>query len=100
MLCIASGEEPFLRGDRMVAEQVGVPALARLTDLVSLCGTESLHRNPIATYEYMSSGDRIAYCPFAYGYSNYARPGYAPELLHFGGLVTMPDGSRLRPTLG
>lgn len=100
MFCIASGEEPFLRSDRMVTEEVGVAALARLADLVSLCGTESLHCDPIATYECMSSSDRIAYCPFAYGYSNYARPGYAPELLRFGGLITMPDGSRLRPTLG
>lgn len=100
MFCIASGEEPFLHGDRIVTEAVGMAALARLAELARLCGTESLQRNPIATYECMSSGNRIAYCPFAYGYSNYARPGYAPELLRFGPLVTMPDGSRLRPTLG
>ena len=100
MLCGAAGEEPFLRSERVVAQDVAVAALAQLADLVSLCGTESLHRNPIATYELMASEDRIAYCPFAYGYSNYARLGYAGKLLRFGGLVSMAHGGRLRSTLG
>jgi multiple sugar transport system substrate-binding protein len=100
MFCGAAGEDPFLRRDRVVAEEVGVAALAHLADLASLCGAESFHRNPIATYELMASGDRIAYCPFAYGYSNYSREGYVPKLLRFGGLVTMADGRCLRSTLG
>ena len=100
MFCGAAGEDPFLRRDRVVAEDVGVAALAHLADLASLCGVESFHRNPIATYELMASGDRIAYCPFAYGYSNYSRIGYVPKLLRFGGLVTMADGRCLRSTLG
>ena len=100
MLCIASGEEPFLHSDRLITEEVGMAALARLAELARACDTESLQRNPIATYECMSNGDQIAYCPFAYGYSNYARLGYAPALLRFSPLVTMPGGSRLRPTLG
>ena len=43
----------------------------------------------------MAAGDTIAYCPFAYGYSNYSRDGYARRLLKFGGLV-----DDLRSTLG
>jgi multiple sugar transport system substrate-binding protein len=100
MLCIAAGEEPFLRSDRVIEEEVGVAALAHLADLASLCGTECFHRNPIAMYDLMASGDQIAYCPFAYGYSNYARLGYAQELLCFGGLVAMANGHCLRSTLG
>jgi multiple sugar transport system substrate-binding protein len=55
MLCGAAGEEPFVRSDRVAAQDVAVAALAQLADLVRLCGTESLHRNPIATYELMAS---------------------------------------------
>jgi multiple sugar transport system substrate-binding protein len=33
MFCGAAGEDPFLRRDRVVAEDVGVAALAHLTDL-------------------------------------------------------------------
>jgi multiple sugar transport system substrate-binding protein len=42
---------------------------------------------------------RAAYCPFAYGYSNYSRPRYARYVLQAGGLVTYHN-RRLRSTLG
>jgi multiple sugar transport system substrate-binding protein len=58
-----------------------------------------LTRNPIATYEALVRGD-AAYCPFAYGYSNYARPTYAATTLTFGNLVHWEDGRQLRSTLG
>lgn len=48
---------------------------------------------------YNRTRSRAAYCPFAYGYSNYSRPRYAPFLLKAGGLVTY-RGKRLRSTLG
>src|SRR5436309_829135 len=62
-------------------------------------GSAGLTRNPIATYEVMAATDDIVYCPFAYGYSNYARRGYARHTLRFGGLVSFA-GQPLRSTLG
>jgi len=58
-----------------VSRDVGLAALALLKELVSLCGQQCLRRNPITTYEALVRGE-AAYCPFAYGYSNYAREGY------------------------
>jgi multiple sugar transport system substrate-binding protein len=98
-LCIAEGEEPFLRRDRVVGAQTGARALARLCDLTRRCDPACLGRNPIATYEAMTGGDAIAYCPFAYGYSNYARPGYARRTLAFGDPPVLGDGP-VRTTLG
>jgi multiple sugar transport system substrate-binding protein len=46
-----------------------------------------------------SEDRRATYCPFAYGYSNYSRPGYAKHVLHAGGLVKF-NARRLRSTLG
>jgi len=103
MLCCALGEEPFSAERRIVSEEVGVAALTHLAELAHLCAPECLQRNPIATYEAMAARDDLLYCPFAYGYSNYARPGYATHLLHFGGLVAFnqsPPGRGLRSTLG
>ena len=76
-------------------------ALEELRKLVELCDPACLSRNPIRTAEWMSATDdaRAAYCPFAYGYSNYSRPGYAKHLLKAGGLVAF-NGRRLRSTLG
>jgi multiple sugar transport system substrate-binding protein len=99
MLCIAFGDEPFARADEIAPLPTGVAALEALGELVSLCDPACLVRNPIRTYEAMIASDNVGYCPFAYGYSNYARPEYASRTLAFGGLVAFA-GARLRSTLG
>lgn len=98
--CAALGHPPF-DGDQLAPDDVLAAALGELRHLVSLCDPACLDRNPIRTAEWMSQADdpRAAYCPFAYGYSNYSRPGYARHLLKAGGLVTF-HGRRLRSTLG
>lgn len=99
MLCIALGETPFTTTTHMVSDAVGVQAMQHLAELVHACHPDCLTRNPIRTYEALVRGD-ADYCPFAYGYSNYARPHYAAQQLRFGNLVTWRDGQRLRSTLG
>ena len=99
MLCLALGEEPFELNDEIVDREIGVAALELLRELVDLCGPENIDRNPIRTWEALSRTDRYAYCPFAYGYSNYGRADYTEHRLKFGGLVTL-NGTRLRSTLG
>jgi multiple sugar transport system substrate-binding protein len=95
MLCVALGGE-----EQPASVDAGCEALRMLRELLSLCGADCLRRNPIATWEALASSDPVAYCPFAYGYSNYARRGYAEHLLEFGGLVTLNDGTPLRSVLG
>ena len=98
--CAALGHKPF-GSDGVGPDSVLAAALAELRKLAALCEPACLARNPIRTAEYMSQADdpHAAYCPFAYGYSNYSRPRYAPHLLKAGGLVTY-NGRRLRSTLG
>ncbi|MFN8594367.1 MAG: extracellular solute-binding protein [Thermomicrobiales bacterium] len=99
MLCLALGEEPCATPECMVSEEVGVAALETLRELAALCDAACLARNPIRTYEAMTASDTIGYCPFAYGYVNYARADYTPQPLRFGGLVAFA-GRQLRSTLG
>jgi multiple sugar transport system substrate-binding protein len=99
MLCIGLGEEPCAAPERVVSGPVGARALEQLRELLSYCDPACFARNPILTYEALSSGGKLAYCPFAYGYTNYARPGYADHVLRFGELVRF-DGAPLRSTLG
>jgi multiple sugar transport system substrate-binding protein len=98
--CAALGHEPF-DVDHVAPDEVLAAALTELRRLVERCDPACLDRNPIRTAEWMSHATdaRAAYCPFAYGYSNYSRPRYAPFLLKAGGLVTF-RGRRLRSTLG
>ena len=100
MFSAAHGHKPF-SGEGVAPDDVLANALAEIRKLVALCDSACLGRNPIRTAEWMSQADdpRAAYCPFAYGYSNYSRPRYAEHLLKAGGLVTL-NGTRLRSTLG
>lgn len=101
MFSQALGHVPFSTDDGIAPLPVLEQALEELRKLVELCDPLCQERNPIRTAEWMSSSDdrRAAYCPFAYGYSNYSRPGYARHLLKAGGLPSF-EGRRLRSTLG
>ena len=99
MLCLALGGDLFGSEGPLVARDVGIAALQHLRELVTLCDPACLRRNPIATYEAMTTGDDLVYCPFAYGYSNYGRADYTDRPLRFGGLVRWNDRP-MRSTLG
>ena len=103
MLANALGAQPFRDPYSVIApnaEEAGVQALTMLHELIHLSAPGSLDRNPIRTWQLLAESDSVAYCPFAYGYSNYSRPGYATNLLTSGGLITLDDGTPLRSTLG
>ncbi len=100
MFCHAQGEEPCATRERVVGADAGNAALEMYRDLVRLLPAETWTRNPIAVWDTLGhSAGLPAYCPFAYGYSNYGRAGYAPHVLRFGDLPAY-RGAKLRPTLG
>jgi len=100
MLVLGLGAEPFVSDEAIAPVDIGAQALLMLRELVELCDPSCLGRNPIATWDLLGGGDSVAFCPFAYGYSNYARNGYAPHQLEFGGLISLDGGAPLRSTLG
>lgn len=100
MLCLAFGQEPFRDKKQLVSDATGIKALQLLKRLVSKVDPLCLNRNPIQTYEAMTRSDDIAYCPFAYGYINYARQNYARKCLRFHDLISMNGDGPLQSTLG
>lgn len=100
MLANALGAEPFTTpGEAIPSRTAAIDALRLLRELVHLAALGSLDRNPIETWDLLASSNTIAFCPFAYGYSNYSRPGYAENTILTGGLVSL-NGKPLRSTLG
>lgn len=91
-LC-ASWGLPLFEGDTFVSREEGIWALEQLHKLISLCPPECLERNPIKTHDALAAGDSYVYCPFAYGYSNYGRRGYAEHLLAYTDVVS-PEGKK------
>jgi multiple sugar transport system substrate-binding protein len=98
--CCSLGEDPFINGEEVASTEVGVEALQRYRELAQLVDPACFMYNPIKVYERMTLTDDIAYCPFAYGYSNYSRNGYARRVLHFHDMVTLNGETNLRSTLG
>jgi multiple sugar transport system substrate-binding protein len=100
MFCLAVGEEPFRTQEVVVSQEKGIKALTVMKQLWSLCDKEVFDFNPIAVAEVMTTTDKYFYCPFAYGYANYSRAGYAKHLLHYTDIVRFKNHGRLKSTLG
>lgn len=99
MFCTALGGALFQDSARVVEESIGVRALEMQRELMRLCEPKCFSMNPIAVWELLAAGDTVAYCPFAYGYSNYSRAGYAKNVLRTGGLIAL-ESNTCRSTLG
>lgn len=99
--CANLGEPPFTTNDKVVSTGTGQHALERLRALSEHSAEGALLANPVAIWERMSSSDEIAYCPLAFGYSNYARKDYRPKLVSFASIPSSgrgPVGSTLGGT--
>nr|WP_294895620.1 extracellular solute-binding protein [uncultured Pedobacter sp.] len=99
MFCCSLEEAPFQNEAQIISKETGIKALQMFKELASYIAPENFSRNPIKVYEAMVNTDKIAYCPFAYGYSNYSRTGYSRNLLHFYDLVSL-NGKKMSSTLG
>jgi multiple sugar transport system substrate-binding protein len=94
-LCNNFGETPFAAGSQnVVSKEAGESALHQLKALGECAIKEAHELNPIAVWEKMSMTDEIAYCPLAFGYSNYARPGYRRSPIQF---TNIPHRARMEP---
>jgi multiple sugar transport system substrate-binding protein len=100
MFCLAHGSEPFQSKEEVVDRSTGLQALETMRELYSLVDRDFFQYNPIAVAERMSKTNDFLYCPFAYGYSNYSRSGFAKYLLHYTDLVSFSPGKKLRSTIG
>lgn len=100
MFCIAHGTRPFQTEATVIDKVTGRAALETMQELYSLIDEKFFHANPIAVAEHMSTTNDYWYCPFAYGYSNYSREGYAKYRVTYADLVTFGARGRLRSTIG
>jgi multiple sugar transport system substrate-binding protein len=97
-LCAGLGGEGFWDDAEGLEPAVAEEALGLLRRLAGEAHEASLELNPIKFTELMASGDEIAYAPLLFGYSSYARPGFAPRLVRFADLPSFreePEGAVL-----
>jgi multiple sugar transport system substrate-binding protein len=96
----ASRSGIVLAEDLLFDRDIAIHCLDEMRELASHMPESIYALNPIALYETMASGNEFAYCPFAYTYSNYSRPGFAPNTLNFANPVLMRGERPMRTVLG
>jgi multiple sugar transport system substrate-binding protein len=100
-LCASAGEDPFSLDDqRVVSRETGLRVLDLMRQVLPLLHPESLNWNPIQVLDRMSSTDELIYCPWLFGYSNYARTGYASFQCQFTNIPTLNGGLSKGAILG
>ncbi|AFC30671.1 ABC transporter substrate-binding protein [Paenibacillus mucilaginosus] len=78
--------------------ETGAAAIAQLQELVPYLHERSFSMDPIGMSDRMAATDEIAYVPLIYGYSNYARHGFASRLLRYADIPSdsgQPGGSMI-----
>ncbi|MGN6505129.1 MAG: ABC transporter substrate-binding protein [Tepidisphaeraceae bacterium] len=100
MLAATADPKVFTSPEEWASDETARAAMDRLAELVRLVPASCDGLNPIAVYERMTRSDELVYCPFAYGYSNYARPEFTNKSLRFADLISDSAGRPLRSVLG
>lgn len=99
-LCVSLGSTVAAGAEHLVDREIGISCLEQLFELAALMPDEIYRMNPIAIYERMTEEDTVAYCPFAYTYSNYSRRGFGKKHLRFSNPVGMDSDTPMRTVLG
>lgn len=99
-LCVSHEAKIASDSEQLVARDPGIACLEMLRELAALMPPDIYAMGPIALYERMAHENTIAYCPFAYTYSNYSRDGFATRQVRFADPVTLDGGRPMRTVLG
>lgn len=97
-LCFQLGGDDVFDPVRGVNPEAGADALSHMERCLSVLHPLSLTVNPILMLNYMSNHDDIVYVPLTFGYSYYARSGFANRLIKFADIPSfegVPRGSIL-----
>ena len=99
-LCVSRGSSVAANPEQLVDHEIGARCLEDIGALAARMPDEIYGMNPIALYERMTSEDTIAYCPFAYTYSNYSRNGFGAKHVRFSNPVALDGDMPMRTVLG
>jgi multiple sugar transport system substrate-binding protein len=78
-----AGTPPMTTDGEFLADDDAFAALALLHELFELVPRDNLEFNPIQVADALATGDRWAYSPLLFGYTNYSREGFRPHRLRY-----------------
>ncbi|MHC3000027.1 extracellular solute-binding protein [Microbacterium sp. HJ5] len=89
-----NGEQPMRSPDVFLSADALGQAMETLRKLARLVPAENSKWNPIQAADALSSGDRYAYVPLMFGYTNYSRTGFRPHRVRYIDIPASREGVR------
>lgn len=86
----AYGHTPMRTPGVFLAREGALAALDLMHRLAALVPPDDLGRNPIEVADLLAEGDRYAYSPLLFGYTNYSRIGFRSHRLAY---IDVPTGT-------
>lgn len=86
-MCAQDAGKDFIK-NQAVDAATAIQVLDELKRHLDFLHPQSIHWNPIQILETMAKSDELVYAPFLFGYTNYARKGYAKHIIDFGNSPT------------
>lgn len=96
LVTVASGlgEEPMRRPGVFLSPDALGEAMQLLRRLAASVPDDNAGWNPIQAADALSDGDRFAYVPLLFGYTNYSRAGFRPNRLRYVDIPSSREGVR------
>jgi multiple sugar transport system substrate-binding protein len=89
-----NGEEPMRDAGVFLSADALAEAMDTLHRLAALVPAENCSWNPIQAADALSSGDRYAYVPLMFGYTNYSRAGFRAHRVKYVDIPSSGAGVR------
>jgi multiple sugar transport system substrate-binding protein len=86
-----AGASPMSGDGTFLPERDALATLELLHELAALVPAVNLTWNPIQAADALAEGDRFAYSPLLFGYTNYSRDGFRAHRLRY---IDIPSGPR------
>jgi multiple sugar transport system substrate-binding protein len=86
-----AGALPLSGDGQFLPEQDALAALDLLHELAAHVPADNLTMNPIEIADALAEGDKFAYAPLLFGYTNYSREGFRAKRLRY---IDIPAGPR------
>ncbi|MCS3844100.1 extracellular solute-binding protein [Microbacterium sp. AK031] len=88
------GAPAFSEPDVFLTREDGRAALELLRRLAAAVPPDNLSLNPIQVADLLTDGERFAYSPLLFGYTNYSRRGFRQHRLAYSGIPAGSHGMR------
>lgn len=97
---LANINEPFGENEQGVDLATGVDVLNKMQSVAQYIPDVCFSMDPIDAYEWLANRSDRSYVPYLYGYTNYSRVGFRPNLVKVSDIPSITDNGPIGSPIG